>query len=109
MREIVTIELDGDEAAKSWRFNEDTELTVLAGLVWLTLAADAYDYWLKPGERQRLPAGARAWIGAYDGAARISLPLAWPRRGGRGARLVRVIRGWWSRRVRTRPRYNAAP
>ena len=54
---------------------EDVWLSVVRGRVWVTQAHDLDDHFLHGGQAIRLPAGARALVGA-EGPAQVSLVAA---------------------------------
>ncbi|RKP48999.1 DUF2917 domain-containing protein [Trinickia fusca] len=72
MREIRIFEMEQDEPATVWSIARPLVVTVTAGQLWLTLEGDAEDYWLDTGQSFRLPAGARAWVGAGRGDVRMT-------------------------------------
>ncbi|MGF6755426.1 DUF2917 domain-containing protein [Paraburkholderia sp. GAS42] len=76
MREIRTFELQHDEPAAAWRVARPLILKVMAGEIWITLDGDPEDYWLAAGETFELPRGARAWVSAGPGNARVALTFA---------------------------------
>jgi quercetin dioxygenase-like cupin family protein len=76
MREIRTFELEDGEPAAAWRVAQPLVLKVMAGEIWLTLDGDPEDYWLAAGDTFELPRGARAWVSAGQGAARLALAFA---------------------------------
>jgi quercetin dioxygenase-like cupin family protein len=84
MREIRTFELDHGEPATAWRVARPLTLQVMAGQVWLTVEGDLRDYWLASGETFELNRGARVWVSAGQGGARLALAFA---SGAAGARV----------------------
>jgi len=114
MREIRIFEMEYGEPVESWRLAEAMHLHVSEGELWLTIAGDSGDYWLRAGESIRLVAGVRVHASAGREGARFALALggasaAAPARtaepvdveraraaGARGAaaRLGEALRGW---------------
>jgi quercetin dioxygenase-like cupin family protein len=76
MREIRTFELDHGEPVAAWRVAQPLTLQVMAGQVWLTVEGDLRDYWLSSGETFELGRGARVWVSAGEGGARLALAFA---------------------------------
>ena len=76
MREIRTFELDHSEPAAAWRVRQPLTLQVMAGQVWLTVEGDLRDHWLSSGETFELDRGARVWVSAAQGGARLALAFA---------------------------------
>jgi len=117
MREIRIFEMEYGEPVESWRLAEAMQLHVSGGELWLTIAGDAGDYWLRAGESIRLEAGVRVHVSAGREGARFVLALGgatatapvWAVQpvdveraraaGARGAaaRLGETLRGWAQR------------
>ncbi|CAG9256446.1 DUF2917 domain-containing protein [Paraburkholderia unamae] len=75
MREIRIFELEHGEPVETWRLAQAMQLHVSAGELWLTIAGDAGDYWLRAGESIDLMAGVRVHVSAGHEGARFMLAL----------------------------------
>lgn len=75
MREIRIFELEHGEPVETWRLAQAMQLHVSEGELWLTIAGDAGDYWLRAGESIDLMVGARVHASAGREGARFVLAL----------------------------------
>jgi hypothetical protein len=75
MREIRIFELEHGEPVETWRLAQAVQLHVSEGELWLTIAGDAGDYWLRAGESIDLMAGVRVHVSAGREGARFVLAL----------------------------------
>jgi hypothetical protein len=75
MREIRIFELEHGEPVESWRLAQAMQLHVSKGELWLTIAGDSDDYWLRAGESIDLMAGVRMHVSAGREGARFVLAL----------------------------------
>ncbi|HTR11232.1 MAG TPA: DUF2917 domain-containing protein [Paraburkholderia sp.] len=75
MREIRIFELEHGEPVETWRLAQAMQLHVSEGELWLTIAGDAGDYWLRAGESIDLMAGVRVHVSAGREGARFVLAL----------------------------------
>jgi hypothetical protein len=75
MREIRIFELEHGEPVETWRLAQAMQLHVSTGELWLTIAGDNDDYWLRAGESIDLTAGARMHVSAGREGARFVLAL----------------------------------
>lgn len=75
MREIRIFELEHGEPVETWRLAEAMQLHVSEGELWLTIAGDAGDYWLRAGESIGLAAGVRVHVSAGREGVRFVLAL----------------------------------
>ncbi|MCP3724735.1 DUF2917 domain-containing protein [Paraburkholderia sp. CNPSo 3272] len=75
MREIRIFELEHGEPVETWRLAQAMQLHVSEGELWLTIAGDAGDYWLRAGESVGLAAGVRVHVSAGRQGARFVLGL----------------------------------
>ncbi|WP_028205294.1 DUF2917 domain-containing protein [Paraburkholderia nodosa] len=75
MREIRIFELEHGEPVETWRLAQAMQLHVSEGELWLTIAGDAGDYWLRAGESIGLTAGVRVHVSAGREGARFVLAL----------------------------------
>ena len=73
MREIRIFELEHGEPVETWRLAQAMQLHVSEGELWLTIAGDAGDYWLRAGESIDLMAGVRVHVSAGREGARFVL------------------------------------
>ena len=76
MREVRTFEIEYGEPAAHLRVARPLIVEVEFGRLWLTIEGDAEDYMLDAGQTMSLPRGARAWVGAEGGDARLSVAMA---------------------------------
>ncbi len=83
MREIRTFELEQGEPAQQWNLTQPANLQVNAGEVWLTIAGELDDHWLRAGDAWRLCAGVRVWVSAGEHGASFQLALGGAAPGGR--------------------------
>ncbi|SDC27924.1 DUF2917 domain-containing protein [Paraburkholderia lycopersici] len=82
MREIRIFQLEHGEPLETWRLAQAMQLHVSDGELWLTLAGDAGDYWLRANESIDLPAGVRVHVSAGREGARFVLALGGAMAGG---------------------------
>ena len=75
MREIRIFELEYGEPVETWRLAQAMQLHVSEGELWLTIAGDAGDYWLRAGESIGLSSGVRVHVSAGREGARFVLAL----------------------------------
>lgn len=75
MREIRIFELEHGEPVETWRLAQAMQLHVSEGELWLTIAGDAGDYWLRAGESIGLAAGVRVHVSAGREGVRFVLAL----------------------------------
>ncbi|MEX3948225.1 DUF2917 domain-containing protein [Paraburkholderia sp. EG287B] len=75
MREIRIFELEHGEPVETWRLAQAMQLHVSEGELWLTIAGDAGDYWLRAGESIGLAAGVCVHVSAGHEGARFVLAL----------------------------------
>jgi hypothetical protein len=75
MREIRIFELEHGEPVETWRLAQAMQLHVSEGELWLTIAGDAGDYWLRAGESIDLIAGVCVHVSAGGEGARFVLAL----------------------------------
>jgi hypothetical protein len=75
MREIRIFELEHGEPVETWRLAQAMQLHVSKGELWLTIAGDSGDYWLRAGESIDLMAGVRVHVSAGRDGARFVLAL----------------------------------
>jgi hypothetical protein len=104
MREIRIFELEHQEPVQTWRLAQPLQLHVSEGELWLTMAGDADDYWLRKGESLALPGGTAVHLSAGQAGARFVLALGGASANERpvearsvAAMLAGALRDWASR------------
>jgi quercetin dioxygenase-like cupin family protein len=99
MREVRTFEIEYGEPAAHLRVARPLVVEVEFGRLWLTIEGDAEDYMLDAGQTMKLPRGARAWVGAEGGDARLSVAMALERARSTGAGAAQRRPGSAARRL----------
>lgn len=73
MREIRTFEFDQPDQTTRIFIDRPHTLRVCRGMLWITIAGEAADLWLRAGESIEVQAGATIWVSAEQGGGRFDL------------------------------------